>query len=140
MTTLVIGAPEHAAIQAAIARARQHPVPRAEFERLGVPDKFHVTLADRVGKRVTSSEHVILPNGYRLSISFEEQPTAGLCIHISISVRGTLPNPWAAEMIAKECGIPFSPDGSSGVHIWVEDFIAGAEVGKAINMVHKVQQ
>jgi hypothetical protein len=145
MSALVIGANEQAAIKAAIDRARRHPVTREEIMRLAVaPSKFHVTLADRAGKRTTSSEHVLLPVGHRLSISFEEQPNAGLCLHISISHRGALPNPWAAEMIAKECGIPFSvgdADGHPGVKIWIEDFIEeGQEVGKAINLLYPMER
>jgi hypothetical protein len=138
---LVIGPTEQAAIKAAIERARQHPVTRAEIMQLRVPDKFHVTLADRAGKRRSASEHVELPMGYLVAISFEDQPNAGLCIHVSISVSGALPNPWAAEMIAKECGIPFKTGEPHGIHVWIEDYcIEGVEAGKAVNMVHPVAQ
>jgi hypothetical protein len=139
-TVLVIDEKAQAAIKAAIERARLCPISAAEIKRLAIPDKFHVTLADRAGKRITSSQHVELQNGYRLSIGFEEQPM-GLCIHISISMNGRPPNPWAAEMIAKECGIPFSLQSerpSPDIMTWIEDFIEGDEVGHAVNMVYRL--
>jgi hypothetical protein len=139
MTALIIGPSERAVIKAAIERARRCPINAAEVARLAVPDKFHVTIEDRVGKRTTSSQHVVLPNGYFLAICFEDQPDAGLCIHISISVRGGLPNPWAAEMIATACGVPFRPHANSDVHFWIEDFEEeGGRIGKAINMIYAV--
>jgi hypothetical protein len=43
-----------------------------------------------------------IPFGYRAAVSFEEQPTIGLCVHLSISVDtpGRLPSIPAIKMIA----------------------------------------
>ena len=79
------------AIDAAVASARQRPIPLDVIRKLAVPlDKKELTLADRQKQGAEQvirpqSEHVLIPFGYRAAISFEQQPD-GLCRHLSISV------------------------------------------------------
>jgi hypothetical protein len=73
--------------------------------------------------------NVILPRGYRVALTFEEQPL-GMCKHLSISVDepGSLPNPHAVAMICHEYGMRFPPLG----RMWLEEFAKGHS---AINLV-----
>ena len=81
-----------------------------------------------------------MPFGYRLAISFEHQP-AGLCIHISVSspdAANNLPNEHTMAMLAGACGIKWPP--GPYARLWIEDFIAGPMVGKAVNLVELIEQ
>jgi len=138
---LALGVNELNAIAAAVKRARQHPIPWGTLKAraVGTPDPY-LRLKDRKGGGRPESEHIALPFGYRLSISFEVQP-AGMCQHISISSPdpvNNVPNEFAMAMIAKACGMQWPPGRFS--RIWLEDFIApGQMVGKAINLVEVVE-
>jgi len=135
MRALIIGPEQIAAIEAAIERAKTHPIgPReiatAAFKAQG---KHRLKLSDREPgfERSEASENVMLPRGYRVAISFEAQPS-GLCRHLSVSIDrpGKLPSVEAVKMIAEAFGFPrFPPDPG---HIWLEEFDPGHE---AVNVV-----
>lgn len=146
MRPLIIGPEEKTAIKSAIDRARSHPLSIDDVVRLKVPDKDHVTLADRRPEHDrVQSEHVALPFGYHVAISFEQQP-AGMCLHLSISVerRHKLPHPAAMAMIFNEClsvvvgaGHDLTTVLPTDGQTWVEEFlIDGQPGGLAINAVY----
>jgi hypothetical protein len=74
-------------------------------------------------------EQIVLPFGWRVAISSEEQP-AGILLHISMSspVKGRVPNEWAIEMVLNACGYKIK----DVVRGWVEEFEPGWE---AVNML-----
>lgn len=126
-------------IAAAVARARKNPTPWEVAKPRVVDDPGpYLTLADRKPGPRPQVESVDVPIGYRLNISFEVQPS-GLCEHISVSSPdpvNNLPNEHAMALIATACGMQWPPGPHS--RIWVEDFIAGPLVGKAVNLVEVV--
>lgn len=131
MRPLVINDQVRAQIAEAIKKAEQHPVPIAFLMTAGIEDKPNVSLADRKpGFERPASELVIIPFGYHVAYSIEEQPI-GLCGHLSISVDkpGMTPAPEAVVMIAEEYGIKFP---SKMTKFWVEEFDPGHH---AINLV-----
>src|SRR3954451_817074 len=79
---LFIGPQEQTALRLAVEAARKNPVPIAEIMQYKIPQAaFMVELSDRKGTPPgRHSQHVLLPIGYRVSISFEEQPAASACI------------------------------------------------------------
>jgi hypothetical protein len=125
---------------AAIERALKHPIPLDVIKQLAVPlDQKMLTLEDRKkagAEKVIrpASEHVLIPYGYRASISFEHQPD-GLARHLSVSVDtpGRVPTPEAVEMIAKVFGFRMQGIGS----VWLEEFDPGHH---AVNVVEFVDQ
>jgi hypothetical protein len=127
---LAIGPIEQAAIQAAVERARARPIPWAQLKDFVVSgDRSEVNLGDRKpGFERIQSENVLIPQGYRAAISFEEQP-AGIMRHLSVSVDtpGRVPSMEAVKMIAKEFGFNFKT--GTG---WVEEFEPGHH---AINLI-----
>lgn len=140
MRPLIISDAIKGDIRAAVERARSHPLAVADVMRLAVPTKNTVTLADRRPEHDRpQSEHVAIPFGYHLAVSFEEQP-AGMCLHLSVSVerKHKGPNPFAFDMIAGECleacGAQVAPrDGK----LWLEEFLLdGKPGGLAINAVY----
>jgi len=140
MTVFAIGPSEHDAIDAAIKRARANPVPWETLKAAALADPGpYFKLADRKpGRPRPKSEQVDLPFGWRLAISFEHQPS-GLCQHISISAPDPhrVPNEHAVAMVAEACGMQWPPGERS--RVWLEDFIAGSMVGKAVNLVEVVE-
>ena len=143
------------AIDAAVASARQRPIPLDVIRKLAVPlDKKELTLADRqkqgaeqviqllraldVAEQVirTQSEHVLIPFGYRAAISYEQQPD-GLCRHLSISVDtpGRVPTPEAVDMIAKAFGFRMEGIGT----VWLEEFDPGHHAVNIVEMVNQVE-
>lgn len=139
MSTFYIGAEETAAIEAAVERARQRMIPWDVLRKTAIPnqDSPTVTLADRehVGEEQIDrqSQHVLLPFGYRLSVSCEEQP-AGICLHFSLSSPkpGRVPRPEAMVLVLEAAGIKAGLEGRS----WLEEFlIDGKPGGVAVNCV-----
>jgi hypothetical protein len=133
---LLIGEVEADAIRAAIARARKKPIPWTVLREFVTPNQQTdtVTLADRGKLPPRQRERVLLPLGYQLSITFEEQP-AGLCMHLSMSSPrvGMLPNPVAFGVVLAATGIDLQA--TSGARAWIEDFlIDGKPGGKAFNV------
>jgi hypothetical protein len=135
MRPLVIGLEQVAQIEAAIARARRHPIQLADMATAVFEDQGarRLKLSDRRPgfEHSEASETVLLPIGYLAAISFELQ-RAGLCRHLSVSVGrpGKVPNPAAVKMIAIAFGFPHFPPAPG--HIWVEEFAPGHE---AVNVV-----
>jgi hypothetical protein len=76
-----------------------------------------------------------LPVDYRVTYTHEQQPHAGLCHHISISVNRPkkMPHPEAVGMILSEFGMRPLDDTPNGV--WIEDI---NPLTKAINVVQPV--
>lgn len=68
-----------------------------------------------------STEQVLLPNGYRVAIGFENQPP-GLCLHISMSSpkKGKVPRPEAVGMVLEAMGVEGQP-----ARAWLEEFEPG---------------
>lgn len=134
---LVISDNTRARIRRALEKAAAKPATLAAVQAAAFPEqgKDHLTLADRIQQQQTPVEklveHVIIPMGYRVAISFEQQPP-GLCKHLSISVDrpGLLPSPEAVKMIAAEYGIEFP--GAAIVARWIEEFDPGHD---AINLL-----
>src|SRR5438477_249547 len=86
---LLIGLHEKEALAAAMARAREQPLPLdVVVHRAQAIDQATntVTLAERKAAPSPRAgvQNVALPFGYRVAISFEEQP-AGMCLHLSMS-------------------------------------------------------
>jgi len=129
---LIIGPEDEQRIRRAIELARQRIVPPDVVTALAMKDKFHVSLSDRPegAARTIVSELVVLPIGYHVAVSFEQQP-AGLCKHLSVSVDevGKLPNIHSVQMIAWAYGMKFTPETTK---MWTEEFSPGHD---AINIV-----
>lgn len=127
-------------IQRAIEQARARPLPWQQMKEHVVDDRAKPTntllLSERKPgfRRPIEPVNVLIPNGYRCAISFEQQP-AGLCRHLSISVDapGQMPNVPAVEMIAKAFGFTLAEGLKVPVgRAWVEEFEPGQY---AINIV-----
>jgi hypothetical protein len=137
---LLIGEVEANAIRAAIVRARKKPIPWSVL-REHLPDNQQtdtITLADRGKLPPRKPEHVLLPLGYRLSVTFEEQP-AGLCLHLSMSSPqpGKLPHPAAFAVVLNATGLNIK---EAPARVWIEDFLIGGKPGgKAFNAVLVVE-
>jgi hypothetical protein len=135
---LSIGPNEHRALLEAVERARAKPVmidqvmAGAQYTNQSTNT---IMLAERDGKppfRI-AVQQVELPVGYRVAISFEQQP-AGLCLHLSMSssASGKVPHPEAIAMVLDAIGITRS----SVVRSWIEEFeIDGNSGGLAANVV-----
>jgi hypothetical protein len=96
------------------------------------------TVADRdmaAYRDMMSTLTLELPVGFVVTYTHEMQPKAGLCHHISISVRRPkkVPHPEAVQMILNEFGMRPLDDAPGGV--WVEEI---DPVTKAINVVQPV--
>lgn len=128
-------------IEAAVARARSNPMSPEEILRLAVPGKGPgetLTLADRTAQReqrTTFSQRVVIPVGYLCCFSFELQPEAGLCRHLSVSVDtpGHMPHMIAVGMIAEAFGFQ---KGAERI-MWQEEVEPGHV---AINIVEVVEK
>lgn len=106
MRVLAIGEAERLAIRDALARAPT--IDRATIERFGLGGGVdHLAIADRPPEFARpQSAQVIIPQGYRCAVTFEDQP-CGRVLHLSVSVvgePGAMPHPLAVEMIAEEFG------------------------------------
>jgi hypothetical protein len=142
---LKIGPEEITALNDAMARARARPVTIQEIMKVaGAFDHFTdtVTLADRarIPRLERLAQHVALPVGYQVSISFEEQP-AGMCLHLSMSsgAPGKVPGPEPVSMVLAAIGMGGGLQevlNQHGGRIWFEDFlIDGRPGGRAVNVV-----
>lgn len=118
---LVILDDELAKISEAIATARKNPYRWEDIKPQALPIEPVLYLADRKKGRVFPGVPVLLPTGYRATISFEYQPD-GLYRHLGISVEDpdSLPHPLAIRMIAEAFGFIGKPDRG-----WVEEFRPG---------------
>lgn len=141
MSIFLIGPKEKESLHAAHARARASPIPWSVLKRYANPTlkgKREIKLADR-GPDFSrpQSEMVEIPMGYRLNISYEEQPP-GLLLHLSISsptADRTVPRPETLLMVLEELNI--SKD--LPTHYWLEEFVDGGTIGRAFNLVVLVE-
>jgi hypothetical protein len=133
MRALIITSEIRAQIAAAVARAEAKPIPFSVLREGALREEVkHLKLIDRKpGFERPPSEHLLIPIGYRASISIEEQP-AGFCRHLSISVDqpGKLPSVEAVKMIAEAYGI------KEWDKVWFEEFDPGHS---AINILELYQ-
>lgn len=136
MRVLVLSAEKQDELKAAVERAAAKPIP-IEVVAAGAVERptTELKLADRKpGFSRPLSEAVMIPHGYMVAFSVEEQP-GGLCNHLSVSVDkpGMLPSPDAVAMIADACGMEFEQNIERGtVMVWLEEFDPGHQ---AVNVV-----
>ncbi len=109
-------------IKAAVEYAEAHPIPWSELKEGALGEEVkELKLVDRKpGFERPLSENVLIPVGFRVAFSVEEQP-AGWLHHLSVSVDtpGKLPSIPAVVMICKEYGI------KNWDRVWVEEFDPG---------------
>jgi hypothetical protein len=123
---LIIGNVERDAIAVAVRRAKAHPIAWVELKDIAI-DTPTGSLSYKERQGLPSrppSQEVLLPIGFRVCFSIEEQP-AGLVRHLSISVDnpGKILTAIAVMMIAKEFG--FSEFPLQQGRVWVEEFAPG---------------
>jgi len=136
MTFLIIGKREQQAITKALALARDQYMPWSIGKTIAIDDRAKptntLTLAERKHDNpFPRSQHLMLGN-YRCAISFEEQP-AGLCRHLSVSVkrRGKVPGIVVMQEIAKAFGFSGEIPPTRG-RMWLEEFEPGQH---AVNLI-----
>jgi hypothetical protein len=134
MAVFVLTAEDQDRLRQAKTRALADPVALEVVERLdgaAVKDAAGVVRGERP-KGVQEPQEVILPLGWRVALSCEQQPL-GLVLHLSISSptpQRTLPRPEAVDMVAEALGV------GKPIHVWIEAFkYSGVEVGKAVNVL-----
>lgn len=142
MRALLIDADVLRQVQAAIARARARPIPLEIVEAARLPNQNtrYVTLEDRktTDHVRPQAEHIEIPVGYRMSVSFEQQPV-GLVAHFSISVDavGKLPHQEAVRGLLALAGY----DIRMAVSQWIEEYTVDGELnGLAVNLCFLVGQ
>lgn len=139
MRALILNAETRKEIAEAVERARANPIVIDKAMQAAAADRdaAYVPLADRKpGPVRPPSEHVLIPQGYRASISFEIQPV-GLCRHLSISLDspGRIPTIPAVQMISEAFGFGAFPPALGKV--WIEEFQPGHS---AVNILELVTQ
>src|SRR5436190_4064568 len=73
-------------IDEAIAKARAKPLAAEALQKMAMPFKDIVHLSDRPPVFERPQSEMVQLGILRASISFEEQPSLGLCKHLSIGV------------------------------------------------------
>jgi hypothetical protein len=136
MTVFLISLEDEKRLKAAVERAQANPIPWAVLQT-GISanqDSDNVTLTDRERAPEIVRDHVQVPNvmlpfGWRVAISCEEQP-AGRLLHVSMSspVKGKIPTELAMKLVIEACGFTLE-DCARG---WLEEFERG---WKAINVL-----
>ena len=110
--------------RAEVARLRGY----AESNRVSLDDLQRCQEHPELAVGNNPSHVIIIPQGYRVVFSVEEQP-AGLAEHLSVSVLPHQPDVWpsveSVVQIALEFGWPKLPLGTGGklpfgVHVWTE--------------------
>jgi hypothetical protein len=133
MTVFILDTESQDQLRAAAERARTKPIPWEVLKRGITPrqETHDLTLADREGVPLIprEPEQVMLPGGWRVAISCEEQP-AGFLLHVSMSspADGKVPVPLAMDMLIKACG--YSPRDVG--RTWLEEYEPGK---RAVNML-----
>jgi hypothetical protein len=127
MTAFLIRPEDEKHLKAAAERAEANPIPWEVLKTGVLPgqeDADRLTLADRAGAPDVSRtrEEVMLPLGWRVSITCEEQP-AGHLLHLSMSspVKGKIPTEHAMRLVIEACGFTLE-DCARG---WLEEFEPG---------------
>lgn len=132
---LIINDEVRAKIAEAIKRAEANPLPLAYIKSAAVPAyTVDLKLSERKpGFERPESENVLIPVGFRVAFSIEEQPV-GMCGHLSISVDNPrkVPHPEAVKMIANEYGLKVKTLADPNITVWFEEFEPGH---RAINLV-----
>lgn len=108
------------------AYAQAHPLNAHDlFRAVGKPER---------GIGNDPNFRLIIPVGFRVVYSLEEQPKLGLCHHLSVSVNelGKYPNEFAVLEIARLFGLPLKTvedlkDGKL-CHVWLEDEVQAVNV------------
>jgi hypothetical protein len=137
--TITVGDTERSELNAAMARARAHPVPWEVLKRrITDQDGPHTGRVEDqpFADERPPAEFVDLPFGYVVAISFEEQP-AGVCLHVSVS------GPWprvAPNMVV--CAMIFNALDvlNEAEDVWTEEFlIDGKPGGRVLNATWLVE-
>lgn len=124
---LVISETEKANIKRVMAHAESHRISTEQLKRViegTVPapgrNKYHT---------------VIVPVGYYCVYTEEQQPTLGMCRHLSVAVmgEGQAPNEVAVQMLMTEFG--FRGGFTDLDHIWTEDV---SEKKTVVNVLQRV--
>ncbi len=113
-------------IDAAVARARETPVPLAWVEsQARRAYGSMVSLADRPeGFERPPAQSVGLDRGHRANFSFEEQPI-GLVAHLSVSVGTPAVVPSSEDLLAIAAAFRFPGPGNATSRAWTEEFAPG---------------
>ena len=131
MTVFMISPDDQAQLRQAAAHVRKHPAPWSKIKHGVTSDKAEITLADREGLPDVKREivNVMLPFGWRVAISCEEQP-AGILLHISMNspADGRVPNQHAMLMLVEALGHKEDDIASA----WIEEYEPGK---RAVNML-----
>jgi hypothetical protein len=126
MTVFVIGPDDQKQLRNSVLRALENPIPWEVLKQGLTPNQptDRLTLADREGVPPIprEPEQIMLPFGWRVAITCEEQP-AGTLLHISMSspAAGKVPNHQAMDMVVKACGFSRSDVARS----WLEEYEPG---------------
>lgn len=126
-------------LAAALQKARANPITAKMVAFLAVPHPGDAVMSlwDRGSDFVRPpSEHVRLLAGYRVAITFEEQPP-GLCLHLSVSndATGEMPSHKTVADIAVACHATV-PIAAMATPAWVEEFKIGDGLGGiAVNLL-----
>jgi hypothetical protein len=122
--TIIVGEAECAALKAAMARARAHPVPwdllKSSATERDATSTGRVEGLPLAHERPTA-EFVNLPFGYVAAISFEEQ-AVGMCLHVSVSGPWprVAPNMVVCAMIFNALDVPAEADDVWMEELWIE--------------------
>jgi hypothetical protein len=126
VTAFMVGPEDKAQLKKAIRQALVNPTPW-EILKTGLNEECQetdrITLADRKGIAVERHiEQVILPLGWRVAISCEEQP-GGRLLHVSMSSpkKGFTPTDYAMLMLVEACGYK----SKDIARAWLEEFEPG---------------
>lgn len=128
MAALVIGETQRKQIADLVAVATANPLDARRVK--AAADRDLVAYRDMMATLTLE-----LPIGFLVTYTHEQQPQAGLCHHISISVRRPkkMPSPEAVQVILMEFGMRPLEDRQGG--FWIEDI---DPVTSAVNVVQPV--
>jgi hypothetical protein len=126
MTAFLLRPEDTEQLKAAAERAALNPIPWEILQKGITPhqETDRLTLAERAGTPDVARirEVVVLPLGWKVSITCEEQP-AGTLLHLSMSAprAGKIPNEHAMKLVIEACGFTLD-DCARG---WLEEFEPG---------------
>jgi hypothetical protein len=140
MTAFMIGTQDEERLKTAVANALTKPIPW-EVLKKSMPIENQqtdtLTLKDRQGYPPVQRdvEEVILPLGWRVAITCEEQP-AGKILHLSMSSpkKGRIPSEAAMKLVIEACG--YSMDNIA--RGWLEEFEPGHNAINVLIMIEPI--